>query len=57
MQPIATHLDHVPLVLDDCSLQQRIMPRDRLPHRCGVLFPQPAAAFDVSKKKRYRSGG
>ena len=53
---VAARLEHVPFVIVDAVLEQRIMSRECRAHRRGVRFPQARAALDVGEQQRDGAG-
>src|SRR5262249_55538406 len=56
MNPIAGHLNHVAAVAFDGSPRERVMSRQRRPHRLGSFFPKAGACFDVGEEKGRDTG-
>ena len=44
-------------MLVDSRLEQRVVARERCPHRLGRLLPEGSAAFDVGEEERHRTAG
>jgi hypothetical protein len=52
---IASSLEDVPAVSLDAFPQERIVTRERCPHRVVMGCPQPGAAFDIGEQKGHRT--
>ena len=54
VEPIPRRLDHLAALGLDRATHQRVVTRQRLAHRFGMLLPEPGRALEISEQERNR---